>query len=111
LATLHRRRLRPHDHGRATRDLKQLLRNPRFLKYVRRARKEAEPRLRAALEVAEATGFRGVVPTIQFELAKLLIQKGDAAEARTMLEPCLDRISFAGEHEGTRRVRALLESI
>lgn len=97
--------------GEASRDLTRILRNPRFLKYVRRARKEAEPRLRAAMEEAEATGFRGIIPIIQYELAKLLIHKGDAAGARPILESCLERISFAGEHEGTERVKALLGSL
>ena len=97
--------------GEATRDLKRLLRNPRFLKYVRRARKEAEPRLRAAVRDADEIGFRGAIPIAQYELAKLLIHKGNAAEARPILESCLERIGFAGEHEGTQRVRALLDSI
>jgi len=60
---------------------------------------------------ADEIGFRGAIPIAQYELAKLLIHKGNAAEARPILESCLERIGFAGEHEGTQRVRALLDSI
>jgi len=97
--------------GEATRDLKGLLRNPRFLKYVNRARKEAEPRLRALLRAADETGFRGVLPMVEWELAKLLIHKGKTDEARTLLESCLAVVGKPGNSEGTERVKALLESI
>jgi tetratricopeptide (TPR) repeat protein len=97
--------------GEATRDLKHLARNPGFLKYVRRARKEAEPRLRAALNESLELGFDGVRPVIEFELAKLLIHTGDKAEARRLLESALAAIGSDEAAEGIERVRALLTAM
>jgi class 3 adenylate cyclase len=97
--------------GEATRDLKRLARNPGFLRYVRRAKKEAAPRLRAALDEAHELGFAGVAPMIECELAKLLIHNGDKSEARQLLNSALAAVGGDETSEGTERVRELIASL
>jgi class 3 adenylate cyclase len=97
--------------GEAAGGIRVILRNPGFLKYLRRAQKEAMPHLEAAVDAALASGFAGLVPIIQFEMAKLLIHEGDTAKARGILESVLASIRRCGEGEGTARVESLLASL
>ncbi len=94
--------------GEATATLGHLARNPRFIPYLRQARKEALPRLQATLDSAIQLGFNGMTQLVEVEMAKLLIHTGDKAEARRLLDSALAVVSEFGEGESTDRIRALL---
>lgn len=97
--------------GELRADLKTLARNPGFIPYLRRARKQAEPRLRDTLEKVQDVGYMGAAHLIEVELAKLLIHRGEVGEARQLLESALGYTSRYGEGEGTTRIRNLLSRI
>jgi len=94
--------------GEATATLGHLARNPRFIPYLRQAKKEALPRLQATQDSATQLGFNGMARLAEVEMAKLLIHTGDKAEARRLLESALAVVSEFGEGESTERIRALL---
>lgn len=94
--------------GELTADLKTLVRNPGFLPYLRRARKQAEPRLRAILDKTRRIEFLGAAHLIEVELAKFLLHRGEREEARRLLESALEYVSPFGEGEATARIRQLL---
>ncbi|MEE9178299.1 MAG: hypothetical protein V3U46_07705, partial [Acidimicrobiia bacterium] len=94
--------------GEATATLGHLARNPRFIPYLRQARKEALPRLQATLDSAIQLGFNGMTQLAEVEMAKLLIHTGDKAEARRLLDSALAVVREFGEGESTERIRALL---
>jgi hypothetical protein len=96
--------------GEATRDLGKLMRNPRFIKYIRRAKSEAPERLNAAIDGARSSGFRGLVPIAEFELAKFCIHTGEVAEAKRLLESALGMIGRAGESAGSAMLRSLRQA-
>jgi tetratricopeptide (TPR) repeat protein len=99
----------------ATRDRssgwKDLSKNPGFVKYLRRARKETRQRLQEAATRCEADGFNGLIPLITYHHAIYLIHKGDLDGARVHLETCRDLLENVGITEGTERVRALLATV
>ncbi|MEA1902835.1 MAG: AAA family ATPase, partial [Actinomycetota bacterium] len=97
--------------GEASSNLRHLARNPRFIPYIRRAKREALPRLEAARNLALHFGFSSVDYLAGVEMAKLLIHNGDKDEARRLLESALSVAGEFGEGEGTERVRFLLSQI
>ena len=77
----------------------------------KRAKREAPERLNAAIDGARSSGFHGLVPLAEFELAKLCIHSGEVVEAKRLLESVLDMISQAGESAGTAMIRSLLAGL
>ena len=95
--------------GEATSSLRHLVRNLRFIPYLRRAKREALPRLEATLDSAIQLGSNGLSHLVEVEMAKLLIHTGDTVEARRLLESALRSIDPYGGGEGTDRIRGLLD--
>jgi class 3 adenylate cyclase len=91
--------------------LKDLARNPGFVKYVRQARKETGQRLVDVITRCEAEGALGLIPIFRYHYAIYLLHGGDTATARRQLEDCMAELESVGVTEGTERVRSLLASI
>jgi hypothetical protein len=94
--------------GEMTGDLKTLLRNPRFVSYLRRARSSAGPELSAVREDAHARAYEVTANICDIEQAKLLLSQGDTEQARVLLERSLAFSYRSDETEGADRVRELL---
>jgi hypothetical protein len=91
--------------------LMDLAKNPGFLKYVRRARKETGQRLTDLIARCETEGADGLLPSSRYHHALYLLHLGDTAAARQQLEDCLAELESVGITEGTERVRSLLATI
>jgi hypothetical protein len=94
--------------GEMTGDLKTLLRNPRFVSYLRRARSGAGPDLSAIREEAHARALEVTANICDIEQAKLLLSQGESDQARVLLERSLAFSDRSKEKEGADRVRELL---
>jgi hypothetical protein len=92
-------------------DWKTLLRNPRFVPYLRRARSWARPELSALRDDARERAFEVIANTCDLEEAKLLLSEGRPDQARPLLERSLAFSEGSDETEGPRRVEELLARI
>jgi hypothetical protein len=91
--------------------LKDLARNPGFVKYVRRANKDTGQMLSDMIARSEAEGALGLLPISRYHYAIYLLHVGDANSARQQLEECMTELESVGITEGTERVRSLLATI
>ena len=94
--------------GEMTGDFKSLLRNPRFVSYLRKARMNAGSELSALRDDALARGLDMIANICDVEQAKLLMSRGENTEARLLLERSLAFSDRSQESEGANRVRELL---
>ena len=94
--------------GEMTGDFKTLVRNPRFVSYLRKARSSAGPGLMAVRDDAHARAFEVTANICDMELAKLLLSQGETDEARPLLERCLAFVDRSTETEGANRIREIL---
>jgi class 3 adenylate cyclase len=94
--------------GEMTGDLKSLLRNPRFVSHLRKARSTAGSELSALRDDALARGLDMIANICDVEQAKLLLSRGEATEARQLLERSLAFSDRSDETEGADRVKELL---
>jgi class 3 adenylate cyclase len=97
--------------GEMAADWKTLLRNPRFVPYLRRARSWAGPELSALRDDARERAFEVIANTCDLEEAKLLLSEGRPDQARPLLERSLAFSEGSDETEGPRRVEELLARI
>ncbi len=88
-----------------------LVRSPRVLKYLRKARREAQQRLETLIDGADDRRFGGIKPLLRYELAKLLVHSGRTDEARAHLELASDQVSGISGGEGARRLGELCDTI
>jgi hypothetical protein len=97
--------------GETTGDLKALLRNPRFISYVRKARSGAAAELTVVRDDARAMAYEVNANICDLELAKLFLSQGHDVEARVLLERSLAFFDRTAETEGAERVRELLARV
>jgi class 3 adenylate cyclase/tetratricopeptide (TPR) repeat protein len=94
--------------GEASADWLTRLRNPRFIKYVTKARSDAIEELSSVRDDAKARGFDAVANMCDVEEAKLLIARGEPDQARPLLQRALSFSARSDETEGPQRVQELL---
>jgi class 3 adenylate cyclase/tetratricopeptide (TPR) repeat protein len=94
--------------GEITGDWKTLMRNPRFLSYMRKARKHAGSELSSLRDDARSAGFEVLANICDLEEAKLFLAQGQQEEARPLLERALVFADRSAEREGPARVEELL---
>ncbi len=97
--------------GEATKDMAGLARNPGFVKYLLRAKRDGRKLLEEAGDRSTAYGYNGLKRISDLELAKLLIHTGERAEAKQLLESILATLPDSGSTEGRERVEQLLAEI
>ncbi len=97
--------------GEATKDIGGLARNPGFVKYLVRAKRDGRKFLEEAGAEATTYGYDALKRISDLELAKLLIHTGDTDRAKQLLESILATLPDSGSTEGRERVERLLTEL